>query len=476
MRFHTYCLVLALSFQTVAMTLGQNILWFYNSGSASYFVDNVDFATTSNPWKPVVVDELKPFTVLRMMDADMTNRNPNVVWTDRRKKTDPYQYPTWNTEGHKGMAYEWMIQLCNLTGCHIWLCLPEKTISAAHKDKYSEYSLKLAILVKTGIDMHDIDLSSRIDRLAEMDADDFVTLGGVRTCEPLDPNLMVYTEWSNETWEADQNSYYTIEGGKLGLSAPKFHAFAALQVFKAFEKVFGPNNPRLFRVVAGQAKEPQRCTYHCELLNDPVWNPEGIKIQGYAIAPYFGGRQESMHRDSVLKGVADATFRCKQHNAIAKHYLGSDVQLIGYEGGQHYDKDTFNSNPDIYDYYKLYLDSISRYMDGVFCHYGYASAANWGSKAFPGQDDAVAHRYRALKEWAVDNNPHKPLTPTSVNAQPRLLPRDARMPVPGLTRTYSLSGRMLWPLSPSRTGDGFPSGVFVTVPAGAEHARFSIVR
>ncbi len=143
-------------------------------------------------------------------------------------------------------------------------------------------------------------------------------------------------------------------------------------------------------------------------------------------------------------------------------------------------KDTFNSNPDIYDYYKLYLDSISRYMDGVFCHYGYASAANWGSKAFPGQDDAVAHRYRALKEWAVDNNPHKPLSPTSVNTLPRLLLPDGRMSAPGyyrgLTSIYCLSGRVLRAFSPSRNGNGFPSGVFVTVPAGAECTRISIMR
>lgn len=74
----------------VEFTVGQNLLWFY-AGTGMY-VENVDFATVESPWRQVVLDELRPFTVIRMMDAGMTNLNYTSSWAERGQKTDPDQY------------------------------------------------------------------------------------------------------------------------------------------------------------------------------------------------------------------------------------------------------------------------------------------------------------------------------------------------------------------------------------------------
>ena len=86
------------------MELGQNVLWF-DPGETSYFTQPVDFNSSADPWKPVVVKELRPFRAgaLRMMDAGMTNRNNVSRWAQRRQKGDAAQYPTWAPAGSSGI-------------------------------------------------------------------------------------------------------------------------------------------------------------------------------------------------------------------------------------------------------------------------------------------------------------------------------------------------------------------------------------
>src|SRR5689334_15537315 len=74
-----------------------NIDW---EGSGNYFQTGVDFATTTNPWRPEFLSDLAPYAVLRFMDWNQTNMagNPQAVWSTRKQKTQPQNEP---------VAFEW---------------------------------------------------------------------------------------------------------------------------------------------------------------------------------------------------------------------------------------------------------------------------------------------------------------------------------------------------------------------------------
>lgn len=70
-------------------------------------------------------------------------------WASRTQRDDPIQRP---------VAYEWMIDLCNRTRCHLWITVPHVVDD--------DYVASLARLIRTR----------------------------------LSPDLQCYVEWSNETW------------------------------------------------------------------------------------------------------------------------------------------------------------------------------------------------------------------------------------------------------------------------------------
>src|SRR6185437_5595845 len=51
-----------------------NIDW---EGQGDFFVSNVDFTTTTNPWRPELLADLAPYKVLRFMDWNQTNDSNN---------------------------------------------------------------------------------------------------------------------------------------------------------------------------------------------------------------------------------------------------------------------------------------------------------------------------------------------------------------------------------------------------------------
>ena len=197
------------------MELGHNVLWF-EEGATSYFVQPPpDFNTTQNPWKPAVVSDLKPFrkAALRMMDAGMTNRNNVSRWADRRQKGDADQTPDWSPQGSRGVAYEWMVLLCNEVGINCWVNVSCRTVSATDGFALPDYALRMALLIKTGVDMGALDLAPLLPKLSEMDTAALVAAGGRRTGVALDPSLRLHVELGNEMWwEPECKNYSTGEG------------------------------------------------------------------------------------------------------------------------------------------------------------------------------------------------------------------------------------------------------------------------
>lgn len=145
---------------------------------------------------------------------------PNQTWAQRTQVGNQHQ------QGPSGVAYEYMIQLANVTNKDIWINIP----TAADDD----FITQLAMLLKN----------------------------------TLNPNLKIYLEYSNETWNFQFPGYDYSEAmqKKLGLvgsgvivPADAWHPYRALQIFHLFNQVFGEQdltaqrtNSRLIRILTSQ--------------------------------------------------------------------------------------------------------------------------------------------------------------------------------------------------------------------------------
>jgi hypothetical protein len=398
--------VLALLSLTVAqaMELGGN---FWNLGwhkSADCF-ENFKNVTGDNPWNPQFLKEIAIYRSLRFMDWDNTNGSTRGKWSERPAKSAPTQNP---------VAYEWMIDLCNRNNSDMWVTIPHLTITRATGDEPCDYALRLCILVKTGVDMRDKDLMRLAADLHTLTAEDFIAAGGVRTCEPLRADRKLYVEYSNETWNGmfRQSHYCCDEGEALKLDPKnrwaagfRFHAWAALRLFRAAERVFGTDSPRLVKVLATQSSNSWIAGQHLQVMNDEKLNPWKIKASAIAIAPYFGHKVQGDASDAVgllRREIQQAGAQAEEHHKLAEN---AGLKLIAYEGGQHVTTNAkaVNRDPEMFTLYQEYLRAMSRHISH-FCHYAHVGQAGdggaWGSLEHTGQPPADAPKYRALLEWS----------------------------------------------------------------------------
>lgn len=327
------------------------------------FRPGVDFATTTDPWNPAFLDEVRHYRVLRFMDFGQVNRSTERTWSERTQRTDA---------GHaqERLAYEWMIDLCNRTGADLWVTVPTQADDA--------YAFELATLIEAN----------------------------------LDPSLAVYVEWSNETWNGGftQYRYAADQGVALGLdtdeyaAGAKFHVYRAVRLFAQFDAVFGAANPRVVRVISGQSVNTYLTGIHLAALADATINPTGMTPDAYAIAPYFGHDVDGNAGDAVSQlamRVTDAIAEVRaQHDAIAP----TGMRLVAYEGGQHVlsGADVVNARPEMYTLYTDYLDGVAPYF-AIFSHYlhngEWGSGGAWGAERYVGQPLSEAHKLRAIFDW-----------------------------------------------------------------------------
>ena len=361
--------------------------------------------TGEDPWNPQFLKEIAIFRCFRFMDWDNTNGSTREKWSERPQRSAAKQNPA---------AYEWMIDLSNRISADMWVTLPHRTVSRATGDQPCDYALRLCILVKTGVDMKDADLKPLLDKLARMTAAQLVAAGGVKTCAPLKPERKLYIEYSNETWNGmfKQSHYCCDEGEALQLDAKnrwtagfRFHAWAAIRLFRAADLVFGPDSPRVVKVLATHTANSWIAGQHLGVLKDPKHNPWGVKPTAIATAPYFGHKVEGTAADvaeqlrAAIKKSAEDSAR---HHAIARE---AGLKLIAYEGGQHVIKhgQAINRQAVMFDLYQEYLREMSKYFVHFshYCHVGRAGDGGaWGAIEYTGQPIGEAPKYRALAEWA----------------------------------------------------------------------------
>lgn len=251
-----------------------------------------------HPFHPDFLKRWNTMVCFRFMDWMHTNNSEQEQWSDRPT-------PRHATFSRRGVALEWMIELCNRTGADPWFCLPHRA--------NDDYLRRFAKLVK----------------------------------ERLDPELTVYVEYSNEVWNGQfaQHRFAGEQGQRLRLAekpweaAWAYTALRSTQIFKIFEQEFG-GRQRLVRVLPTQAANPyvskqilgfRDAAKHCDAL---------------AIAPYMSytihdaQQVDAMSRWSVdrllddfeAKALPKAVGWMKAQKETADQY---GVKLIAYEAGQH---------------------------------------------------------------------------------------------------------------------------------------------
>lgn len=394
-----------------AMELGTNF-WNLRWHKPNDCFQDVKNVSGENPWNPQFLKETSIYSCYRFMDWDVVNNSKRTRWSERTLKSSPDQTTA---------AYEWMIDLCNRQNADLWVCMPHLTVNRNSGDAPSDYALRLCLLVKTGVDMREIDLTPLLDRLSTLTAADLVKAGGVQVCEPLKPNLKLYIEYSNETWNASfaQTRYCLEEGtalnldpgtapgkdGKIWSNCYKFHAWAALRIFRAADLVYGVGSPRVVRTLAQQVTSSWQTQRQIEVLNNPAFNPWGTKADAMSIAPYFGHNVPGNDPDAVQKLRAEIEKRAKSAAAVGAVAKAANLRLIAYEGGQHVTKGNpakINRDPIMHDLYTEYLAEMAKHLS-LFCHYAHVGQAGdrgaWGAIEHTGQRLSEAPKYRALVEW-----------------------------------------------------------------------------
>ena len=176
-------------------------------------------------WNPDYLAVIEPFrgSHFRFMDLGLTNNSEQQDWADRT----PADWPTYAqtlsrsdapTPVKGGAAWEAMVELCNEMDSDLWLCVPHLATEA--------YIQNLAALVRTGVD----------------------PATGEQTGEPLDEDLRVWVEYSNEVWNWQFQQTKWVDQNVPGERVEDKYMSKALNAFRIFEREFGGAD-RLVRVV-----------------------------------------------------------------------------------------------------------------------------------------------------------------------------------------------------------------------------------
>ncbi len=336
------------------------------------------FENAVSSFHPLYLERLKPFSVIRFMDWMHTNTTDIVTWSDRPQK-DYYTQAT-----NRGVALEYMIELCNELGADPWFCMPHTADDA--------YVYSFAKQVK----------------------------------QQLRPDLNVYVEWSNEVWNSQFKQHKWVQqvtdSDSLSDAFRKRWAYEANRDFNIWREVFADQSHRVIRLAVGQKDNP----WVTETLTDEL---EG-RFDAISCSTYFGftGSQESQLNAGTspqqilnwaIQDITNGSVRrnYRAHGKLAEAWsetLGRTIPLIGYEGGQHYTAYGLNPpwaqaminaqrHPLMYD---AYIANMREWKDAggsLFTAFNYVSTpskwGSWGQLEYMDQDIAEAPKFRALLEF-----------------------------------------------------------------------------
>lgn len=329
------------------------------------------------PFNPLFLERLAPFSALRFMDWMATNDSAITAWAERPQPSDA-------SYALRGVPVEVMVQLANTLQADAWFTMPH---------------------------------------LAD---DDYVRQFAAYVRDHLDETLRAYVEYSNETWNGQfqQAQYVSEQGLALGLapgdpfwSGLRFHSQRAVQVFGLWEEAFG-GSERLVRVLASQAAN----AWTAEQIAD--FEGAAQQADAIAIAPYFSCDDSYDPQVAALDvaGLLDRQMENVEAGGCAYEYITANLEiarryglaLIAYEGGQHLANSgdealserfiAANREPRMGEIYLAHLRAWRELGGGLFMAFadiGQPSRfGSWGVLESLTQDPATAPKYQALLAFA----------------------------------------------------------------------------
>ncbi len=236
---------------------------------------------------------------VRFMNFQQTNANPQQNWSDRRlpqhMNMSGVLNPRSPADGFpgrrgSGIAFEHIVALSNTAGKDLWICIPHLATE--------DFIRNLARLIRFG--------SDGVNPYSNLQADPIYP--------PLNSNLRVYVEYSNEIWssgnEFPQGNWAQDQANLLGISKAQFNARQFCDVWQIFQEVFG-SSERLVRVAAVFTALR---SYTEPFLNEisaygPSLNP-AVEPDVIAVTTYFGnGIQDWVYEQAFAAiGSADPWF------------------------------------------------------------------------------------------------------------------------------------------------------------------------
>jgi hypothetical protein len=246
---------------------------------------------------PTFLSTIRPFPVIRFMEWQLINYVQPVTWSNRTLPTAATQ-----AAAKYGVAYEYMIQLCNETNSDPWVCIPH------------------------------------------MADDNYITQMATLFRDTLRKDRKVYLEWSNEAWNYFYpQAVYCINKAKAsGLSYPQVMGDEAKRTFAIWSKVFAGQTNRLVRVAAGQHYNPW--------VLQTMLTRMGGNFDAVSCGGYFFPRDADIATFNSTTTAQQVLQSCSleidrgygpnmaAHKALADQYsksLGRTIPLLVYEGGQH---------------------------------------------------------------------------------------------------------------------------------------------
>ncbi len=216
----------------------------------------------------------RPWSYIRMMDLGATNNSPVRDWSDRRPPGHVMPQGVLNPrdcmagrgsfvlDGQStGIAYEHMVALCNQTSKDLWITVPHLSTST--------FATKLARLIRFG--------SDGIEPYSTTQADP--------VWPPLNSQLKVYVEYSNEIWNAGafgQGAWAFGEADAVSQTREQLIASRSSRVWQQMEAALG--KARVVRVGAIQTGSEG---YSRALLE--AWSSSGnLMPEVMAVTTYFG--------------------------------------------------------------------------------------------------------------------------------------------------------------------------------------------
>lgn len=257
-------------------------------------------------WHPKLLARIKDFpgSVLRTMDLTTTNANPQRDWADRRLPTDARQVGVLNPRSpapgaknwdggpvpgdrQTGVAYEHLISLANQTRQDLWLNIPHLASD--------EFIDQLALLLKHGSDGQ----TPYASKVANP------------TFPPLDSQLRVWIEFSNEIWANGgafaQGDYAQVMADAQGISKAQWNARQFCRSWDRISKQLGTE--RVVKVLATftansdyDAQLQTEVATYCPTLNAAIKAPDVV-----AVTTYFGNDIQGFVQQQAIAAASTAS-------------------------------------------------------------------------------------------------------------------------------------------------------------------------